>query len=40
VARDRHRTDGCNNLFFDGHAEWLRAEDTTARHWCGVNASR
>jgi prepilin-type N-terminal cleavage/methylation domain-containing protein/prepilin-type processing-associated H-X9-DG protein len=38
VARDRHRNDGCNNLFFDGHAEWLKADDNTARYWCGVDA--
>ncbi len=37
VAQDRHRNRGCNNLFFDGHAEWLKAEDNTAFYWCGVN---
>lgn len=38
VARDRHRGNGCNNLFFDGHAEWLKAEENTARYWCGTDA--
>jgi prepilin-type N-terminal cleavage/methylation domain-containing protein len=38
VARDRHRTDGCNNLFFDGRADWLRADENTAHYWCGVDA--
>ncbi|MBN1508134.1 MAG: type II secretion system protein [Sedimentisphaerales bacterium] len=37
VAKDRHRNSGCNNLFFDAHVEWLRAEDNTAFYWCGVN---
>jgi len=36
VARDRHRREGCNNLFFDGHADWLSAEESTSRYWCGV----
>ena len=36
IAQDRHRTMGCNNLFFDGHAEWLSAEENTTRYWCGV----
>jgi len=38
VARDRHRNEGCNNLFFDGHSDWLKAEDNTSRLWCGVDA--
>jgi prepilin-type N-terminal cleavage/methylation domain-containing protein/prepilin-type processing-associated H-X9-DG protein len=38
VARDRHRNQGCNNLFFDGHSEWIAAEDNTSRYWCGVEA--
>jgi len=38
VAADRHRTKGCNNLFFDGHSDWLSAEDNTSRYWCGVDA--
>ncbi len=37
VAQDRHRNKGCNNLFFDGHVEWLKAEDNNAFYWCGVN---
>ena len=37
VARDRHR-DGCNNLFFDGHSDYLSAEDNTSRYWCGAGA--
>ena len=36
VARDRHRGRGCNNLFFDGHSDWLKAEDNTSRYWCGA----
>ena len=36
VARDRHRNKGCNNLFFDGRAGWLSAEENTSRYWCGV----
>jgi len=36
VAADRHRTQGCNNLFFDGHADWLSAQENTSRYWCGV----
>jgi len=36
VAADRHRTKGCNNLFFDGHSDWLSAEENTGRYWCGV----
>jgi len=39
VARSRHRRTGCNNLFFDGHAEWLKAEDNTSRHWCGTDSA-
>jgi prepilin-type N-terminal cleavage/methylation domain-containing protein/prepilin-type processing-associated H-X9-DG protein len=36
VARSRHRGDGCNNLFFDGHADWLRKDKNTSRYWCGA----
>ena len=36
VAQDRHRGKGCNNLFFDGHAAWLAAQENTSRYWCGV----
>jgi len=32
VARDRHRH-GCNNMFLDGHAEWVAAADMTTRMW-------
>jgi prepilin-type processing-associated H-X9-DG protein len=35
VAQSRHRGDGCNNLFFDGHAEWLHKDNNTSRYWCG-----
>jgi prepilin-type processing-associated H-X9-DG protein len=35
VARSRHRGNGCNNLFFDGHADWLRMEENTSKYWCG-----
>jgi prepilin-type N-terminal cleavage/methylation domain-containing protein/prepilin-type processing-associated H-X9-DG protein len=35
VANSRHRSKGCNNLFFDGHSNWLAAEDNTSRYWCG-----
>ncbi|OHB57388.1 MAG: hypothetical protein A2173_11130 [Planctomycetes bacterium RBG_13_44_8b] len=36
VARDRHRTNGCNNLFFDGRADWLSMNENTSRYWCGA----
>jgi len=36
VSNTRHRSRGCNNLFFDGHSDWLNAEDNTSRYWCGV----
>ena len=36
VARDRHRGEGCNNLFFDGHSDWLRTDENTSRYWCGA----
>jgi prepilin-type N-terminal cleavage/methylation domain-containing protein len=35
IAADRHRGEGCNNLFFDGRADWLHKDDNTARYWCG-----
>jgi len=38
VAANRHRNSGCNNLFFDGHADWLKAEDNTSLYWCGIDA--
>ena len=36
VSGSRHRGDGCNNLFFDGHADWLHKDKNTSRYWCGV----
>ena len=36
VARDRHRNKGCNNLFFDGRADWLPWNENTTKYWCGV----
>jgi len=36
VAQSRHRGDGCNNLFFDGHAGWLHKDQNTSRYWCGA----
>jgi prepilin-type processing-associated H-X9-DG protein len=36
VAQSRHRGDGCNNLFFDGHAGWLHKDNNTSRYWCGA----
>ena len=38
VSNNRHRNKGCNNLFFDGHADWLAAAENTSRYWCGVEA--
>lgn len=35
VSSDRHKNRGCNNLFFDGRAEWLSKEDNTSIYWCG-----
>jgi prepilin-type N-terminal cleavage/methylation domain-containing protein len=35
IAADRHRSEGCNNLFFDSRAEWLHKDDNAARYWCG-----
>ena len=37
VARDRHRNKGCNNLFFDGRADWLPSDENTSRYWCGAD---
>ena len=36
ITANRHRGDGCNNLFFDGHADWLHKTKNTARLWCGA----
>jgi prepilin-type N-terminal cleavage/methylation domain-containing protein/prepilin-type processing-associated H-X9-DG protein len=35
VSNDRHHDQGCNNLFFDGHTEYLPADENTTRLWCG-----
>ncbi|MCF7958806.1 MAG: DUF1559 domain-containing protein [Phycisphaerae bacterium] len=32
VAATRHRA-GCNNLFLDGHSNWLASEDNLPRMW-------
>lgn len=32
IARERHR-DGCNALFLDWHAGWVRAEEMTEKMW-------
>ncbi len=36
VSGNRHRGDGSNNLFFDGHAGWLHKDENTSRFWCGT----
>lgn len=36
ISRDRHRGNGCNNLFLDGRADWLRSDENTTKFWCGV----
>ena len=36
VSADRHRNKGCNNLFFDGRADWLSKVENTSRYWCGA----
>ncbi len=36
IAQNRHRNKGCNNLFFDGRADWLDKDENTAKFWCGV----
>jgi len=36
IAQNRHRNNGCNNLFFDGRADWLSMEENTSRYWCGA----
>ena len=40
IAANRHRGDGCNNLFFDGHSSWLHKTKNTARFWCGADDPR
>lgn len=37
VSASRHRNEGCNNLFFDGHVDWLHKDDNTSLYWCGVD---
>ena len=37
VSRNRHRTQGCNHLFFDGRADWLHTDENTSRYWCGTD---
>ncbi len=36
ISGDRHRGNGCNNLFFDGRANWLHRDENTSRFWCGA----
>jgi prepilin-type processing-associated H-X9-DG protein len=36
ISGDRHRGKGCNNLFFDGRANWLHKDENTSRFWCGA----
>jgi hypothetical protein len=36
ISGDRHRGNGCNNLFFDGRANWLHKDENTSRFWCGA----
>ncbi|MHC4174102.1 MAG: type II secretion system protein [Planctomycetota bacterium] len=36
VSANRHRNEGCNNLFFDGRAGWLSKDENTSRYWCGA----
>jgi len=33
VARDRHKNNGCNNLYLDWHVEWIAAEKMTINMW-------
>lgn len=33
VARDRHKNNGCNNLFLDWHVEWIAADRMTINMW-------
>ncbi len=37
VANNRHRGTGANNLYFDGHAEWLHSLENLPRLWVGRN---
>jgi prepilin-type N-terminal cleavage/methylation domain-containing protein len=36
ISGNRHRGNGCNNLFFDGRANWLHKDENTSRFWCGA----
>ena len=36
VSGNRHRGNGCNNLFFDGRADWMHKDENTSRFWCGA----
>jgi len=36
VSANRHRNKGCNNLFFDGRADWLSKVENTSLYWCGA----
>ncbi|MFQ6035101.1 MAG: prepilin-type N-terminal cleavage/methylation domain-containing protein [Sedimentisphaerales bacterium] len=36
ISQNRHRNKGCNNLFFDGRADWLHKDENTSRLWCGA----
>ncbi len=33
IAADRHGNDGCNNLFFDSHADFLNKQENTVKYW-------
>jgi prepilin-type N-terminal cleavage/methylation domain-containing protein/prepilin-type processing-associated H-X9-DG protein len=33
IASNRHSTNGCNNLFFDGHADTLLKDENTVKYW-------
>jgi prepilin-type N-terminal cleavage/methylation domain-containing protein/prepilin-type processing-associated H-X9-DG protein len=33
IAYNRHKKNGTNNLFLDGHVEWLHADDQTPQRW-------
>jgi prepilin-type N-terminal cleavage/methylation domain-containing protein/prepilin-type processing-associated H-X9-DG protein len=33
IARDRHKNNGCNNLYLDWHVEWMAAEKMTINMW-------
>lgn len=35
VAQNRHRRNGCNNVFFDFRVGWLGKDENTALYWCG-----